>query len=150
MGVEAKFRPSMGSAILLRALERFPLPRTSPFLNQFFNILHGCRPQPGPLVDFVVNQCWTTEQSVVASRIRGLSSFDLTDRLWEIDIPTLVLSGTKDVVVPLLKQKELASAIPGAVFDIIDDAGHIGFLTHRARFAGKIGRFVRRRVGSLC
>ena len=55
-GVEARFRPNLGSAILLRALERFPLPQTSPFLNQFFNVLHGCRPEPSPLVDFIVQR----------------------------------------------------------------------------------------------
>ena len=149
-GVEARFRPNLGSAILLRALERFPLPRTSPFLNQFFNVLHGCRPEPSPLVDFIVQRTWETDQGVVAGRLRGLEGFDLTDRLWEIDAPTLVLSGTKDVVTLPSRQKDLASRLPDATYATLDGAGHVGFLTHRAEVATLVSRFVRGRVPSFC
>jgi len=150
LGAEARFHPTIGAAILVRALERFPLPRTSPFLNQFFNVLHGCRPEPGPIVDFLVDRCWETDQAVVASRLRGLDGFDLSDRLWEVDAPTLVVGGTKDVVVPAKRQKLLAESIPDAVFDALDGAGHVGFLTHRAEVARRVSRFVRQRVASLC
>ena len=44
-GAEAKFRTSLGSLIARRALERFPLPDDSPFINQFFNLLHGGKPE---------------------------------------------------------------------------------------------------------
>lgn len=149
-GAEARFRPTLGSAILLRALERFPLPRTSPFLNQFFNVLHGRRPEPSPLVDFIVQRAWETDQGVVAGRLRGLEGFDLTDRLWEIDAPTLVLSGTKDVVTLPARQKDLASRLPDAAYATLDGAGHVGFLTHRAEVAKLVSRFVRGRVPSYC
>jgi len=150
LGAEATFRPSLGSAILLSALERIPLPRTSPFLNQFFNVLHGCRPEPGPLVEFLVNRCWDTDQGVIAKRLRGLESFDVSERLWEIDAPTLVLAGTKDVVVSTSRQKALASQVPGAAFQAVEGAGHVGFLTHRAEVATHVVRFLRSRVASAC
>jgi len=149
-GGEARFRPNLGSTILLRAMERLPLPRDSAFLNQFFNILHGRRPEPGPIVDFLAQRCWETDQGVIAGRLRGLDGFDITDRLWEIDVPTLVLGGTKDVVVPLARQRALAEGIPSSKFAMIDGAGHVGFLTHRAEFASNLGRFVRERHASYC
>ena len=149
-GTEAKFRPNLGSAILLRTMERLPLPRTSPFLNQFFNVLHGRRPEPGPLVDFVVDRCWETDQAVIASRLRGLEGFDLASRLWEIDVPTRVLAGSKDVVIPKANQRALAAGIPDSSFEVLENAGHIGFLTHRAEFASQVTRFVRGRVASYC
>ena len=40
-----------GEAFLARArrvLERFPLPSDNRFVNQFFNLLHGCKPEPSP------------------------------------------------------------------------------------------------------
>lgn len=149
-GAEGRFRPTLGSAILLRALEGLPLPRESRFLNQFFNVLHGTRPEPGPLVDFLVHRCWATDQGVVASRLRGLEGFDLSERLWEVDAPTLVLGGTRDVVVPASRQRSLAASIAGARFAEVEGAGHIGFLTHRAEVAAQLGAFVGERLASLC
>ncbi|MDB5350935.1 MAG: putative hydrolase or acyltransferase of alpha/beta superfamily [Planctomycetota bacterium] len=149
-GGEACFRPSLGAAILLRALERFPLPHDSAFLNQFFNVLHGRRPEPGALTDFVVRRCWETDQGVVAARLRGLDGFDLSERLWEIDAPALVLAGTKDVAVPLPRQRSLAETIPFAQFASIEGAGHVGFLTHHAEFATQIGQFVHESQASYC
>ncbi len=139
-GAEARFRSTLGATIARRVLERFPLPSNNRFLNQFFNLLHGCKPEPGPLVDFVVERCWETDQSVIARRIGLLESFDVSDRLWRIDVPTLVLAGTRDVIIPASRQRALASAIPGARYEELEGAGHIGFLTHRR----KIARLVRR------
>lgn len=131
-GAEARFRTTLGAVIARRVLERFPLPRDNDFVNQFFNLLYGGKPEPGPLIDFVVERCWETDQSVMARRIGMLESFDVSDRLWRIEVPTLVLGGTRDVIVPLARQRALAAAIPGARFAAIEGAGHVGFLTHRA------------------
>lgn len=149
-GAEARFRPNLGTTILRNALERFPLPRTSPFLNQFFNVLHGCRPEPGPIADFLVARTWETDQGVVAARLRGLEGFDLAERLWEIEAPALVLAGTKDVVIPPSRQKALASQLPGAAFETIDGAGHVGFLTHPAEVAGRVRAFLEAGVSAVC
>lgn len=131
-GVESAFRPTLGSTIARRVLERFPLPNSNRFVNQFFNLLHGGKPEPGPLADFVVDRCWETDQSVMARRLGMLENFDVTHRVWQIDAPTLVLGGTRDVVVPVARQKALASAIPGARFETLEGAGHLGFLTHKS------------------
>src|SRR5207237_1899882 len=81
-GVEARFRTTLGATIARRVLERFPLPSDNGFVNQFFNLLYAGKPEPGPLVDFVVERCWETDQSVMANRIGLLQSFDVSDRLW--------------------------------------------------------------------
>jgi 3-oxoadipate enol-lactonase len=142
-GAEARFRASLGATIARRVLERFPLPSDNRFVNQFFNLLHGGKPEPGPLVDFVVERCWETDQSVMARRIALLEGFDITDRLWRIDVPTLVLAGSRDVIVPPARQRALAAAIPGARFQLLEGAGHIGFLTHRAEAARQVRTLLR-------
>lgn len=149
-GVEAQFRPSLGTTIARRVLERYPLPGDNPFLNQFFNLLHGGKPEPGPLVDFVVRHCWETDQAVMAARLRALESFDVADRLWRIDVPTLVLAGTRDVIVPADRQRALASAIAGARFQTLPDAGHIGFLTHGREVTRQVRQLLRPTRRSLC
>lgn len=142
-GAAASFRMGMGATIALRVLERLPLPRDSAFINQFFNILYGCRPEPGPLVDFVVERCWETDQGVMAGRLRALESFDVSDRLWRIEAPTAVLAGARDVVVSPSRQQALAEGIAGARFATIPGAGHVGFLTHGAEVARHAERHAR-------
>jgi pimeloyl-ACP methyl ester carboxylesterase len=119
-------------------------------VNQFFNLLHGCRPEPGPLVDFVVERCWETDQSVIARRIALLELFDVSGRLWRIDVPTLVLAGSRDVIVPASRQRALASAIPAARFEELEGAGHIGFLTHHREIARHVRRMMARVNHSHC
>jgi len=149
-GTEARFRPTIGMTIARRTLERFPLPSDNAFLNQFFNLLHGGRPEPSPLVDFIVDRCWQTDQSVVAHRLAMLENFDISDRLWQIEAPTIVMAGSRDVVVPPARQRSLAGSISGASFIQVEGAGHVGFLTHREDIFKPIETLVRKVCGSYC
>jgi len=144
-GAEARFSNSIGTSVARRVLERFPLPSDNRFLNQFFNLLHGVRPEPGPLVDYVIERIWETDQSIMAQRLAQLETFDVSDRLWQVEAPTLVMAGSKDVIVPASRQKQLAQSIAGAKFESIEGAGHIGFLTH----TGEVVRHVRRHLGRV-
>jgi len=139
-GADSRFRATIGSTIARRVLERFPLPSDNGFLNQFFNLLHGAKPEPGPLASFVVERIWETDQSVMAQRLAQLESFDVSERLWKIDAPTLVLAGSKDAIVPAARQKLLAQSISGARLELLEGAGHIGFLTHRQEVARQVQR----------
>jgi 3-oxoadipate enol-lactonase len=143
-GAEARYRPSLGATIARRVLERFPLPSDNGFVNQFFNLLHGGKPEPGPLADFVVERCWETDQSLMARRIALLETFDVAERLWRIHVPTLVLAGSRDAIVPAERQRALAAAIPGARFALLEGAGHIGFLTHRQEVARRVRTLLHR------
>jgi pimeloyl-ACP methyl ester carboxylesterase len=131
-GADSQFRTSMASTIARRVLERYALPSDSPFVNQFFHLLYGQKPEPGPVVDFVVECIWETCQAVMARRLAQLESFDITDQLWRVDVPTLIQAGGRDVIVPSSRQRRLAESIDGAQFQLIEDSGHVGFLTHRA------------------
>ncbi len=142
-GVESRFRATIASTIARRVLERFPLPGDNPFVNQFFNLFHGGKPGPGPVPRFIVERCWETDQGVMARRLAMLEGFDVTDRLWRLDAPTLILAGTRDVVVPPSRQKALAVAIAGARFESIEDAGHVGFLTHATSVVPHVQRLCR-------
>ena len=137
-GVEARYHPTLASTIARRVLERYPLPGDNPFVNQFFNLFHGGKPTPGPLPRFIVERCWETDQGVMARRLAMLEEFDVSDRLWRLEAPTLVLAGTRDVVVPPARQEALARSIAGARFERVEAAGHVGFLTH----SGDVARHV--------
>lgn len=142
-GAEARFRASLGSTIARRVLERFPLPSDNRFVNQFFNLLHGATPEPGPVADFVIERCWETDQGVLAQRLGLLESFDVSDRLWQVEAPTLVLAGSRDAIVHPARQRALAEGIGPARFESLEGAGHVGFLTHRVEVARCVGRHLR-------
>lgn len=76
-------------------------------------------------------------------RLAMLEGFDVSDRLWRVEAPTLVLGGSRDVVVPTARQKALASSIAGARFESIEGAGHVGFLTHSAEVARHVEQLCR-------
>ena len=56
----------------------------------------------------------------------------VTSRLGEIRVPTLVLAGGKDQVVPPERTRQVAESIPGARFELDPDSGH----TVRSSFRG--------------
>jgi 3-oxoadipate enol-lactonase len=50
---------------------------------------------------------------------------DTNGRLASIPAPTLVLHGSEDRIVPLVNGERLAASIPGAAFEVLEDAGHL-------------------------
>lgn len=55
---------------------------------------------------------------------RNQPRFDLTPRLGEIRVPTLVLCGRHDWITPLAASEEIARGIPGARLVVFDESGH--------------------------
>jgi pimeloyl-ACP methyl ester carboxylesterase len=61
----------------------------------------------------------------------------------ELALPTLVLHGTRDHVLPYAAGKELAETIPGAKLVTLEGAGHALFFTHPDEVNAAIAEFVR-------
>ena len=62
--------------------------------------------------------------AVVASRIDAIVAFDRRQRLGEIAVPTLVIVARDDATTPKFYSDELAKAIPGASYVVLDGGGH--------------------------
>ena len=56
---------------------------------------------------------------------QGNFVIDTRDLARQLEVPTLVIHGTRDVVMPIEGGRELASLIPGAHFEILQGADHI-------------------------
>jgi 3-oxoadipate enol-lactonase len=69
-------------------------------------------------------------------QITGLANFDVTGRLADIRIPTLVLHGAQDRIVPAASAQQLAGGIAGARVVIFPDAGHV-YLTDATQAANQ-------------
>jgi pimeloyl-ACP methyl ester carboxylesterase len=140
-GVGCRYERGLLQRVASMVLSGYPLPPDSSFVNQFFNLLFGGRP-PRPMFEFVTRQCWQTDQSVMAHRLRLLERLDLTDRLGRVQTPTLALCGDRDLLVSEHSLDGLRRGIPCAVVESLDGCGHLAFVTHPQRVAERFRAFL--------
>jgi 3-oxoadipate enol-lactonase len=74
-----------------------------------------------------------TRPQAIAAALRGMAErADFRERLATIDVPTLVVCGTFDSIVPLAEMRDIAAQIPHAQFAEIPAAGHMSPLEQPA------------------
>jgi pimeloyl-ACP methyl ester carboxylesterase len=66
----------------------------------------------------------------------------LRNRLHRIDVPTLFLWGAQDQIVSVDYGRHYCAAVPGARFELIDDAGHLPHIEQPEAFARRILDFI--------
>jgi pimeloyl-ACP methyl ester carboxylesterase len=64
----------------------------------------------------------------------AIRSHDTVARLGEIRVPTLITTGTEDILVPPSSSRELHAHIPGSELLAIPDAGHLHFIEQASLF----------------
>jgi pimeloyl-ACP methyl ester carboxylesterase len=69
-----------------------------------------------------------TDPSILLGDFLACDQFDVTDRLSEVKIPTLILCGEKDRMMPPKFSEFLRNGIPSARLSIIKQAGHMAQL----------------------
>ena len=72
----------------------------------------------------------------------ALHHSDERDVLSAIDVPTLVIAGEHDRVVPLYLSQLLAEGIPGARFEIIHGTGHLSNQERPATYNALLREFL--------
>jgi 3-oxoadipate enol-lactonase len=83
-----------------------------------------------------------TPGGVIASLEAITDRPDSTTMLPGVDLPTLVVCGTADVIVPLEESRAMAAAVPGAVLEEFHDSAHLANLEQPARFSAVLGDFL--------
>jgi pimeloyl-ACP methyl ester carboxylesterase len=84
------------------------------------------------------------QDAAIALRVVG-STTDVTTELGQIKQPTLVLHGELDRIVQLEQARALASTLPDAELQVLQQAGHVPTLTRPVQVAEAIRDFLRRR-----
>lgn len=141
-GVGARYERGLIQQIASTVLSRFPLPEDSPFVNQFFNLLFGGRQKRDSLFEFVTQQIWQTDQSVMAHRFRLVEDLDIEADLHRIKAPTLVLAAERDVLVSPRSLASLCDAIPNATLARLPSCGHLAFVTRPELIVSQVERFL--------
>ena len=66
--------------------------------------------------------------------LRCLVTWDFTDHLHDISVPTLCLAGADDVTAPVAALRALAEGLPDAQFAVIDNCNHLMNLDRPVEF----------------
>lgn len=85
-----------------------------------------------------------TNRQTLLDDFLACDSFDATDRIASIRIPTLILCGILDVMTPPKYSKLLAERIPSSRLHLVDHAGHMLALEQPESVAGILRDFLDR------
>lgn len=157
---------SMGGAIVQTiALDPPPwlaglvLVGTSARLRVTDKILDGLLTDFPKTVGFIMQLCWAAPTvppvrialagremreiapEVVHGDFSACNHFDLRERVHEIDVPTLVLGASDDMMTPFKHNQFLAAQIPNAQIECIDQAGHMMMLEYPLDVTAAIQKF---------
>jgi L-proline amide hydrolase len=119
-------------------------------MNVFYR-RHVCRLDPWP-DDVLRSFAAIEEDPTVYGTMNGPSEFhvigvlrdwDITDRLGEIDVPALLLSGRHDEATPRIVG-EIHARIPGSEWVLFEDSSHMPHLEERERCLAAVEAFLER------
>jgi pimeloyl-ACP methyl ester carboxylesterase len=130
----------------VRAFEQFTaLPREEGLMMMVKNAIADGNVEARPeLVDEVYRYRLANPPDPAAWQAQALvgMAFDAHSRLGGVRAPTLVVTGTEDVVVDPRNSELLATAIPGAQLRTIEGAGHLVFWEESEQFADAVAAFL--------
>jgi len=95
------------------------------------------------LVELARARLLETGSAMLAADLRACDAFDVTSRLSEIRLPTLVVVGGDDRMTPPRLSEELQDGIPGARLEVVDAAGHMVMLEQPETIARLLQSFVK-------
>lgn len=81
-------------------------------------------------------------QGLLAADLRACDRFDVLERLSEVSVPTLVVCGLLDQMIPEKYCRTLAYRIPRTHLEFVPEAGHMLMLEQPEAVAGAVRRFL--------
>jgi len=97
---------------------------------------------PDRLKELAAQRMGETRPTVLHGDFVACNAFDVSERLAEINIPTLILCGAEDKLTPPKYSKYLHEHIPNSELTLIEDAGHMVMLENPHEVADAIEQFV--------
>ena len=120
-----------------------PTPRA--FLEAFFTWVYTPRAHADGSVGQIVEEAlaFPHQQAVEAfqAQVDACLAHDTADRLSQIAVPTLVLAGELDTIMPPRFSRYVASAIPNARFELMPGEAHQPFQEIPDRFNARVDAF---------
>lgn len=101
------------------------------------------------LVEFVEEMMADTSLEGVVGALQGMKERpDSTPTLAEIDVPTLIIHGADDQLIPVAAAQAMQKAIAGSELVVIPDAGHLPNLEQIDQFSDAVIDFLETLLGA--
>ena len=95
------------------------------------------------LVEYVRAMMMATSMEAILGDLEGLKSRpDSTQMLAELRLPTLIIHGADDQIIPVEEARTMHNAIPDSRLEILPEAGHLPNLEQPERFNGVVRQFL--------
>jgi len=105
--------------------------------------MHGSRSDPSGLM-LAAQVMATVPPDTYRKAVAMLTTFDRRALLPQIAVPTLVLSGSDDMVAPAKMMERMAQKIPGAEYVCLPGCGHLGPMDQPDAFNAALLAFLQR------
>jgi len=92
-------------------------------------------------VELVRSITAAAQPRALAELLVPLLGFDVRAELGAIDLPTLVVVGSRDLLTPALRARRVADRIPGARFEVLPGCGHLVMLERPGQLDEIVERF---------
>jgi pimeloyl-ACP methyl ester carboxylesterase len=112
---------------------RMPLPFAYLFAPVVARVLGG-RQLPDEGRAEIVRESRRMAPVEMARRLKDIFSTDLLDCLDRMEIPTLIIHGKADRVIPLSAARDITARMPKARLEVIRGAGHLPYMSHPETF----------------
>lgn len=98
-------------------------------------------------VDFTYDMLAETPSDVIFDLFKAYRGFDVEDRLGDINVPTLIIAGNRDRITLSEASEHMASALPKAQLEILEDCGHMAMMERHDEFNELLKGFLADNLG---
>jgi pimeloyl-ACP methyl ester carboxylesterase len=130
-------------ALALSTLVRMPKPFAYVFAPLVARVLGG-RHLPSEGRAEIVREARRLSPLELLRRLEDILAADYLGELEHLRMPTLILHGARDVLVPLSYARDVAARIPGSHLEILREASHLPYMSHTDAFNALVGDFLAR------
>ncbi len=131
---------------LWRSMVEVGLPREDLIKNRLIWTLHDLTFEQPDLIEamwrFYLKDDAPMEDKVFVRQVEALLAHDSSDRLEQIEAPTLLICGEQDLVTPPHLHRQVRNRIPHARLVQMSGAGHLVAAELAPRFNALVGRFL--------
>ncbi len=99
-------------------------------------------PPTGAYLEQLIDDAARWNQAIYLGTMEDMARFNISARLPEITVPTLVTWGDKDTVVPFAGVAEVFTNVPGCALEVWHGVGHSGPIEIPERFTALLTQFI--------
>jgi len=96
------------------------------------------------LVDFVRDMIHRQSNAGIYAALRGMAERkDRTFLLSDIEVPTMVIAGKEDSIIPIFESKRLVNNLTLGYLEVIEDSGHLSNLEQPERYNEILDKYLK-------